>query len=94
MSVPELLGDSPQVTILTALLSESDVDLSITHISDIADIHRTTVHDHIDGLIALNVVKETREVAGTPMYSINKQSEVAEDLAQLEWDLLDAIAEQ
>jgi predicted ArsR family transcriptional regulator len=89
----ELLGESPKVKIISALLSENDVDLNITQIADLAGLHRTTVYDHLDDLEDLDVVRQTREVAGSPMYKINRDSQVAEDLAQLEWDLLDVISE-
>jgi predicted ArsR family transcriptional regulator len=90
----KLLGESPKVKIIASLLSENDVDLNVTDIADLAGLHRTTVYDHIDDLIDLDVVVETRTVGGSPMYQINRDSDVAEDLAQLEWDLLDAIADE
>jgi len=59
----------------------------------LAGLHRTTVYDHLDDLEELNVVVQTRTVGGSPMYRINRDSKIAEDLAQLEWDLLDEIPE-
>lgn len=84
----ELLGDHPKVKILTALLSENDHDITITDISELAGLSRSAVYDHIDDLIGLNVVHKTREIGGSPMYEINRESDVAEDLAHLEWDLI------
>jgi DNA-binding transcriptional ArsR family regulator len=93
-ALTKLLGESPKVKILASLLSESDVDLNVTDIAELAGLHRTTVYDHLDDLTDLGVVVETRTVGGSPMYQINRDSDVAEGLAQLEWDLLDAIAEE
>ncbi|WP_248516331.1 winged helix-turn-helix domain-containing protein [Salinarchaeum laminariae] len=90
----ELFGETPKVKIIAALLSESDVDLNVTQIAELAGLHRTTVHGHIDDLRNLEVIEETRKVGGSPMYRINRESDVAEDVAELEWDLLDVVAEE
>jgi len=90
----KLLGESPKVKIIASLLSENNVDLNVTDIADLAGLHRTTVYDHLDALQELGVVVKTREVGGSPMYRINRDSDVAEDLATLEWDLLDAVADE
>lgn len=87
----ELFGESAKVKIIAALLSESDVDLNITDIADLAGLHRTTVHEHIGDLQSLGVITQTRKVSGSPMYRINRDSKVAEGVAQLEWDLLDVV---
>lgn len=88
----DLFGNHPKVKILTSLLSEQQ-DTNITHLADLAGIHRSTVYDHIDDLIELGVVEQTREINGSPMYQINKDSTVAQDLGKLEWDLLDVVAD-
>jgi len=93
-ALTKLLGESPKVKIIASLLSENDVDLNVTDIADLAGLHRTTVYDHLDNLQELGVVVKTREVSGSPMYRINRDSDVAEDLATLEWDLLDAVADK
>jgi DNA-binding transcriptional ArsR family regulator len=87
-ALTELLGDHPKVKILAALLSEGH-DINVSQIADLAGTSRSTVYNHIDGLIELNVVEHTRDVGGSPMYRINRDSAVATKLAQLEWDLLD-----
>lgn len=93
-ALTQLFGETPKVKIIAALLSESDTELSVSEIADLAGIHRTTVYDHLEELGQLGVVDETRKVAGSQMYRINRDSSVAEDVAQLEWDLLDVIAEE
>lgn len=90
----KLFGTTPKVKIITALLGESDHDLNVSQIAELAGIHRTTVYDHLDDLVDLGVIEETRTVGGSRMYRIDRDSTVAEDVAQLEWDLLDAIADE
>jgi len=93
-ALTNLFGESAKPKIIAALLSESDVDVNVTDIADLAGLHRTTVYDHIDDLEALGVVEQTRTVSGSPMYQINRDSDVAEDIAKLHWDLLDVVAEE
>jgi predicted ArsR family transcriptional regulator len=93
-ALTKLFGDSAKTKLLAALLSESDVDLNVTDLADLAGVHRTTVYDHIDDFVELGIVEQTRTVGGSPMYRIDRDSQVAEDVAQLEWDLLDALADE
>ena len=89
-----LLGNNPKVKILASLLSENDHDINATDIARLAGVSRSTVYRHLDDLQELGVVVHTRDVGGSPMYRINRDSQVAEDLAQLEWDLLDVVPEE
>ena len=93
-ALTHLLGNNPKVRILSGLLSENDVDINVTQITDLAGIHRSTVYDHIGDLVRVDVVEQTRTVGGSPLYRINRDSEVAENLAQLEWDLLDVLCNE
>lgn len=93
-ALTKLFGESAKTKLIAALLSESDVDLNVTDLADLAGLHRTTVYEHIEDFEELGVVEQTRTVSGSPMYKINRDSQVAEDVAQLEWDLLDAIEEE
>ncbi len=93
-ALTKLFGNNPKVKIIAALLSENDRDVTVTDISELAGLHRTTMYDHLDDLVDLGVIEKTREVRGSPMYRINRDSTVAEDVAQLEWDLLDVIGEE
>jgi len=93
-ALTRVFGETAKVKIIAALLSESDVDLNATDLADLAGVHRTTLYDHLEDLQELGIVEQTRKVGGSPMYRINRDSAVAEDIAQLEWDLLDVIAEE
>lgn len=90
----DVLGPHAKVKILVALLSENNRDLNPTDISRLAGIDRSTFYEHIDDLVAYGVVEETRTVGNSQMYQINRDNPAAEDLAQLEWDLLDCIPEE
>lgn len=86
-----LLGNHPKVKIISVLLSEGR-DTNISHIAEQAGMSRSTVYKHIDDLRDLNVVEKTREISGSPLYQMNRQSDVAKKLAQTEWALVDEVA--
>lgn len=87
----DVLGGNAKVKVLAALLGDADRDLNATEIARLAGIDRSTFYDHIDDLLAYDLVVETRTVGNSTMYRINRESAAAEDLAQLEWDLLDQV---
>jgi DNA-binding transcriptional ArsR family regulator len=84
------LGNHPKVKILAVLLVEPR-DINITKIADMGGMSRTTVYNHIRDLQALDVVIQSREVGGSPLYTINEKSEVAKLLANLEHELIKVI---
>lgn len=88
----DVLGGHAKVRILSALIGDSDRDLNATEVARLAGIDRSTFYDHVDDLLAYDLVVETRTVGNSTMYQINRDSEAAEDIAQLEWDLLDEVA--
>ena len=85
----KLFGNTPRAKILSALLSESDRDVNITEIAKLTGMSRSTIYKHIDPLTELGVLEYTRDVGGSPMYQINRESQVAKDVAYLNWDLMD-----
>lgn len=83
----DLFGDHPKTKILAVLLSQGQ-DINITQIASLAGISRSTVYNHIDTLIELDVVEKTREIGGGGLYQINRRNETAKLLAQTEWNLI------
>jgi predicted transcriptional regulator len=82
-----LVGESPPAKILAALL-KTPGSLTTTRIAELGGMSRSSVYKYIDLLININVVtKESR--GNTTVYSINKQSPVAQKLAELEYELVD-----
>jgi len=89
----DVLGSRAKVKILTALLSENDRDLNATEIARLAGVDRSTFYEHLDDLLDYEMIEETRRVGNSQMYAINRDNSAAEDLAQMEWDLLDYVDE-
>lgn len=92
-ALTDLLGTHPKVKILAVLLSEGH-DINISQIARQGGMSRSTVYGHIEDLQTLGVVEQTREIGGSSLYEINKDSEVAEQLQQLEWTLVDSVASE
>ncbi|MEZ3116443.1 ArsR/SmtB family transcription factor [Halobaculum sp. MBLA0147] len=88
-----LFGNGPRVKILAVLLAQGR-DANATTIADVGGMSRSSVYRHIDTLIDLGVVEQTREVSGSPLYQIDRESPVAERLAQLEYELVDVVADE
>jgi DNA-binding transcriptional ArsR family regulator len=89
----DVLGGHAKTRILVALIGESDRDLNATEISRLAGIDRSTFYEHVDDLLEYEMVERTRQVGNSKMYRINRENPAAEDLASLEWHLLDHVDE-
>ena len=85
----EVLGPHAKVKILVVLISDSNRDLNATEISRLAGIDRSTFYEHIEDLLAYDLVEVTRTVGNSKMYRINRENDAAEALAEFEWKLLD-----
>lgn len=90
-ALTELLGETPRVKIIAVLLKEGR-DISVSQIAERGGMSRSSVYRHIDPLITIGVVEQTREIGGSPLYQIDKQSPVAQKLAELEFELVDILA--
>lgn len=83
----KLFGPKPRVKILAVLLAQGR-DINASTIAELAGVSRSSVYDHLDPLITLGLVNKTREINGSPLYEINKDSPSAKKLAQLEMELV------
>lgn len=79
-----IFGDTPKTKIIAALLSEYNRDITISDISDLSGVSRSAIYNHIDDLVDLGIVKETREMGGSTLYQINTDSEIVQRVAEIE----------
>ncbi|KOX91444.1 hypothetical protein AMS69_18910 [Haloarcula rubripromontorii] len=77
-------GDTPKVKIIAALLSEAERDINISDISRLSGVSRSAIYEHLDDLVELGVVAQTREMGGSTLYQINTENEAVEKIAELE----------
>ncbi len=93
-ALTKLFGGHAKSRIIAAVLSEADQDLNVTQIAELAGVTRKTVYEHIDDLVALGVIEHTRDVAGSKMYQVDRDDDIAEKIAELEWQLIDRVDEE
>jgi predicted transcriptional regulator len=89
----DVLGPHAKVKMLVAFVDANNRDLSASEVARLAGIDRSTFYDHVEHLLAYDLIEVTRTVGNSKMYRIDRENPVAKDLAQLEWDLLDHVPE-
>jgi len=92
--LPQAFGDTARIKIIAAMLSEQDQDINVTEIARLAGVARSTVYDHLDELRKFNLIDQTREVAGNPMYQLNTDSPIVERIDEIEGLLLRQILDE
>ena len=70
----EFMGDSPTVRVLDYLLTERDLDFSITDIAKNAGIGRSTLYRIWDDLIKNEIIISTRIIGKAKLYKLNKNN--------------------
>lgn len=92
--VVDVLGDHPKTRILLAVLTDPDRDYNMTDIAELADTDRSTVYRHIDDLIEIGLIEQTRKVGNAPMYQINQENGAAQAFGKFEWEVIKAVGER
>lgn len=88
-----LFGQPARTKILAALVSERGRDLNVSYVANLAGVARSTVYDHLDDLLELGVIEHSRDMGGSPMYQLNEDSDVADELVRLEGVMLSRLLE-
>ena len=70
----EFMGDSPTVRVLDYLLTERDLDFSITDIAKNAGIGRSTLYRIWNDLIKNEIIISTRIIGKAKLYKLNKNN--------------------
>lgn len=79
----EILDGTGRLKIIGAMLGTEARDINITEISDRSGVARSTVYEHIDTLVEMGIIMETREIGGSKMYQLNSSSPIVEGVKQL-----------
>ena len=89
----ELFGKPGRTKLVSVFVDERKNDLSISELARQAGVARSTVYDHLDDLIELGIVKETRETGPSTRYQLDNDDEIAELLYQLDGLVLKRLLE-
>ncbi|MCX6815620.1 MAG: helix-turn-helix domain-containing protein [Candidatus Aenigmarchaeota archaeon] len=84
----ETIGSTIENRIIDFLIEGKGLDYSKTDIADGCEISRPTLYKILPFLLKNGVVKSTRKIGRTTLYSINGQSEKVKVLLKLEEFLL------
>ena len=89
----ELFGKPGRTKLISVFVDERENDLSISELARQAGVARSTVYDHLDDLVELGIVKETRETGPSTRYRLDDNKEIAELLYQLDGLVLKRLLE-
>ena len=68
------MGDSPMMRVLDYLLTERDLDFSITDIAKYSGIGRATLYRIWDNLIDNKIIVHTRDIGKARLFKLNMES--------------------
>jgi DNA-binding transcriptional ArsR family regulator len=89
----ELFGRPGRTKLISVFVDERENDLSISELARQAGVARSTVYDHLDDLVELGIVEETRETGPSTRYQLDKEDEIAELLSRLDGLVLKRLLE-
>lgn len=80
----EFMGDSPMMRVLDYLLTERELDFSITDIADNAGIGRATLYRIWDGLIDNKIIVPTRVIGKAKLFKLNAENPKIKKLIEID----------
>ncbi|MBU1199819.1 MAG: hypothetical protein KKF46_07520 [Nanoarchaeota archaeon] len=84
----EFMGDSPTIRVLDYLLTERDLDFSITDMAKNSGIGRTTLYRIWSDLIKNRIITPTRIIGKAKLYRLNKDNFVIKKLIEIDDKLM------
>lgn len=89
----ELFGTPARTKLLSVFVDERGRDLNVSELARQAGVARSTVYDHLDWLVALGVVIETRKTGPGARYQLDEDSDIARTLYELDGLVLERLLE-
>ncbi|MCH8003017.1 MAG: hypothetical protein IH934_00160 [Nanoarchaeota archaeon] len=80
----ELLGDSPSIKVLDYLLTERELDFSISDMARNAGIGRATLYRIWDQLIKNKMIMPTRTIGKSKLYKLNIENPKIKKLMEID----------
>ncbi|MBI2558566.1 hypothetical protein HYW20_04540 [Candidatus Woesearchaeota archaeon] len=80
----ELFGDSPTIRVLDFLLTERELDFSISDMARNAGVGRATLYRIWEQLIDNNIIIYTRAVGKSKLYKLNTQNQKIKKMIELD----------
>lgn len=89
-----VFGTRGKAEIIAVLVTKSNQDLSVTEIADLAGLDRSAAYDPLRELVDIGLVEESRQVSNSMLYQINRDSDSARLIAELQFALAEEFSEQ
>jgi hypothetical protein len=83
----EFMGDSPMIRVLAYLLTERELDFSITDMADNSGIGRATLYRMWDNLIKYEIIAHTRNIGKAKLFKLNQANTKIRKLIEI-YDML------
>ena len=83
----EFMGDSPMIRVLDYLLTERELDFSITDMADNSGIGRATLYRIWDSLIKNEIITHTRDIGKAKLFKLNTSNAKIKKLIEI-YDML------
>ena len=80
----ELFGDSPTINVLDYLLTERELDFSISDMARNAGIGRATLYRIWDDLIRNEIIMATRTIGKAKLFKLNKDNTKIKKLIEID----------
>lgn len=80
----DFMGDSPTVRVLDYLMTERDLDFSISDMARNIKIGRTTLYRIWDELLKNKIILPTRVIGRSRLYKLNKENPKIQKLIELD----------
>jgi predicted transcriptional regulator len=80
----EFMGDSPTIRVMDYLLTERNLDFSLTDIADNSNIGRATLYRILESLIANKIIVPTRSIGRARLFKLNTESEKIKKLIEID----------
>jgi phage antirepressor YoqD-like protein len=80
----EFMGDSPTVRVFDYLMTERDLDFSITDMAKNAKIGRATLYRIWDNLVQYKIILPTRKIGKAKLYRLNIEDPKIKKLIEID----------
>ncbi|MFC1722645.1 helix-turn-helix domain-containing protein [Nanoarchaeota archaeon] len=80
----EFMGDSPTIRVLDYLITERNLDFSITDIANNANIGRSTLYRIWDDLIKNRIIIPTRIIGKAKLHKLNTENLAVKKLLEID----------
>lgn len=80
----KFMGDSPTIRVFDYLMTERDLDFSISDLARNSNISRATLYRIWKNLIKFNIIIPTRRIGNAKLFQVNKKNKKIKKLIEID----------